>query len=522
MSTAPESPPPTPPSSSPASKLPLIAGGVAAVAAVVGIAVFALRDKDGTEPSTTTTLGPTLSADGRQIIPAYDKKLPLMLDEKEAPAVWADVTSAPKLRSLVAENAWLKGVTSSPLGEGFLGSWGAFLGSATDDLGVGAVGKGLLGDVVAEHLFGQPLRIEWLSSVQSTPVIVVPKPSTTLTTTIATLTTTLQRGGWLLENCPGEAPFADEAAKLPIVRWIVADHTLYVATARDRVAISRDHYAVAQALCQPLPSIEANDGTDVVVHAAPAQLGRDAQSLSATLGIGESVGAGFVIDGTRLVPTGLVGTLAHPERLASTAIAKDTFKLVPEDMPVVVGATLNLPATLTTEALAAAWSKDSGALKKRDVLVLWQPHGGEQATEVAVVWSDVADRAGLEAIFSGPNGMTTTQACGRLVVSSSPGLTQRIENACSGASPNITFAKPAVVSGLSSPWSLGAIVDLGRLTQTLLIEGHAHDLQRNGQAAPKAVPAEIETARTQLGELPRIGVGASHDNATLKGWGFSS
>ncbi|HEY1100017.1 MAG TPA: hypothetical protein VGF99_13865, partial [Myxococcota bacterium] len=114
MSTAPESPPPTPPSSSPASKLPLIAGGVAAVAAVVGIAVFALRDKDGTEPSTTTTSGPTLSADGRQIIPAYDKKLPMLLDEKEAPAVWADVTSAPKLRSLVAENAWLKDVTSSP------------------------------------------------------------------------------------------------------------------------------------------------------------------------------------------------------------------------------------------------------------------------------------------------------------------------------------------------------------------------------------------------------------------------
>lgn len=522
MSTAPD--PPPPPAGGPVAsrRLPLALAAGGGVLLIVVAAVALLRKPDDAvtvDPDVATVSGGGITGTR---IPAYDKKEPLVLDEVESPSTWVDVTSPKAMRSVLTENAWLKQVTSSPLGQGFLGSWGAFFGSANDDLGLEALGKGLLGDVVAEHLFTQPARLMWFQGWSGVPALVVPKPEKALASTVSALTTTLQRGGYLVDQCPGEAPVTDEAQKLAIVRWIAADHTLYVAVARDRFVVAREAHTVVNALCAPLPTIDVVAGTDLVVGLVPEKLGRDGQALSAILGVGPELRFGFAVDGTRLKPVGLTGALAHPERLAETAIAKDTWKLVPDDVPVVVGANLLLPETLSTESLAAFWAKDAAKVpvKAREVLVLWQPHGDDRPTEIAVVWSDVGDRAALETILSGPNRMTISEACGRLVASSTPALTSRVQAACGGASPSILFAAPAVVAGLQQPWSAGVIVDTGRLLQQLLVEGYVGAEKQEGR---KATPTpEIEAARQQLGELPRIGIVGVKSKAALTGQGFSS
>ena len=523
MSTAPDPAPgggPVSPAGLPSRK-PLIVAAVGGVIVVVVAAVALLRDPPKGDDVVVDTAAVSVAADGRPLIPAYDTKEPLSIMQVELPATWIDVSSPQALRSLLTENAWLKGVTSSPLGRGFLGSWGAFFGSSNEDLGLSKLGQGLLGDMVAERLLTQPMRLTWFSGSSGTPALVVPKPSSALTSTVATLTATMQRGGFLLDQCPGEPAVTDDKQKLSIVRWIVADHTVFVAVGRDRLVVARNQDTAANALCSPLPEIKVDAGRDIVVGVAPARLGRDAQSLSAILGVGKELGLAFAIEGTSLKPVGLEGPLTHPERLGDTAIGKDTWKLVPEDMPVVVASTLELPASLSTAALQAFWAKGQtgGALKKREVLVLWQPHGDRRPTEVAVVWSELGDRAALQEILSGPNQLTVTEACGRLVASSTPGLLRRIEASCAGASPSLLFAQPAVVAGLGKPWSAGVIIDSSRLLQGLLLEGFADDGDRD---AKKPVPAEIEAARKQLSELPRIGVVGTRTNAALKGWGFSS
>ena len=524
MSTAPDLPPPASGPSKTSRRLPLAlaAGGGVLLIVVAAIALLRKPDEAVVDPDVvTSTLGS--GGNGGARIPAYDTKEPLVVNEVELPSTWIDVTSPKAMRSVITENAWLKQVTSSPLGQGFLGSWGAFFGSANDDLGLESLGKGLLGDIVAEQLFTQPARLTWFQGSSGTPALVVPKPAAALTSTVSALTTTLQRGGYLVDACPGEALVTDDTAKLAIVRWIAAEHTLYVAVARDRLVVSREANTVVSALCAPLPVIDIVAGTDLVVGLAPEKLGRDGQALSALLGVGQELRLAFAVDGTRLKPIGLTGALAHPERLADTAIGKDTWKLVPEDMPVVVAANLLLPTSLTTESLAAFWAKDAEkmAVKAREVLVLWQPHGDGRPTEIAVVWSDAADRAALETILSGPNRLTISDACGRLVASSTPALTSRVQAACGGAAPSLLFAAPAVVEGLGKPWSAGVIVDTGRVLQQLLLEGHAEDAKREGRKTAPPGP-EIDAARKQLGELPRLGVVGVKSKSALTGQGFSS
>jgi hypothetical protein len=545
MSTVPDQPPP--PSGGPSRRRIALAAGGGTL--VVAVAAIALLRSPPTPTNATPGVAP-MSPNGGVLIPAYSTKEHLDVSSVDAPSTWIDVAAPAAVRSVLTENAWLKSVSSTPLGKGFLGSWGAFFGSANDDLGLSAVGKGLVGDIVVDRLFSQPLRVTFFGGTSAeAPALVVPKPDATLTSAVEALTMTLQRGGYTFDACPGEQPVmvdpppppADAGpsdvdagtpstekvpAGIPIVRWIVADHTLYVATARDRFVASRDVESVVNALCAPLPTIAVEAGHDVVVGASPEQLGREMQALTALLGVGNDVRLVFSVDGTRLKPLGLAGSLTHPERLAEGAISKDTWKLVPEDLPVVVGAHLNLPVPLNTQTLQQLWSKGEAGLqlKARDVLVLWQPHGDDHATEVAVVWSDISDREALQAIFSGPNAMPVTEACGRLVASSSAALTARVLGACGGAAPSLLFAQPAVVDGLSKEWSVGAVIDSSRLLQTLLLEGWADDVRAAGGQEKKAKgpPPEIEAARQQLGELPRFGVVGTRTKAALRAWGFSS
>ena len=268
MSTAPDPAPgggPVSPAGLPSRK-PLIVAAVGGVIVVVVAAVALLRDPPKGDDVVVDTAAVSVAADGRPLIPAYDTKEPLSIMQVELPATWIDVSSPQALRSLLTENAWLKGVTSSPLGRGFLGSWGAFFGSSNEDLGLSKLGQGLLGDMVAERLLTQPMRLTWFSGSSGTPALVVPKPSSALTSTVATLTATMQRGGFLLDQCPGEPAVTDDKQKLSIVRWIVADHTVFVAVGRDRLVVARNQDTAANALCSPLPEIKV-DAPDGDPHA---------------------------------------------------------------------------------------------------------------------------------------------------------------------------------------------------------------------------------------------------------------
>ena len=263
------------------------------------------------------------------------------------------------------------------------------------------------------------------------------------------------------------------------------------------------------AVCAPVPVITASAGSDVVVAMAPDHMGRDVHALTALLGLGKEPTLAMRVDGSRLVPVGIAVPLAKPGRLEATAISKDTWKLVPEDVPVTVGLNLRLPKTLGTAELAKFWQTDADdGLVARQALVLWQPRGDRKAaTEVAVVWSDVADRAGLEEIFRGNNTMTVRTICDRVVVSSSTALMGRMEAACTGTAPSMLFAQPAVVSGITGPWSVGVVVDSGKLLSELMMDSWKKDAAAgNGKkSASSSVPPEIDEARKRLLELPRFG-----------------
>ncbi len=115
--------------------------------------------------------------------------------------------------------------------------------------------------------------------------------------------------------------------------------------------------------------------------------------------------------------------------------------------------------------------------------------------------------------------MTIRSACGRVVASSTPAMLSRIEGACSQGAPSIIFAEPAIKAGLGQGWSVGVVIDTGRLLSELLADGYA---AAHSADAKKGPPPEIEAAKGLLRELPRWGfVGAKVESA-LRPRGFSS
>lgn len=520
MSSPPDSPDPssTPPFMPAKYRMPLAIGGGVLVVVVAAIAVLRPPGKP-TEPVTSPS---STSAVAR----GYAEKRELSMDTLGAPSVWLDVTSPAALRTVLRENAWLKSTVDEPLGRGFLGGWAGLLGTAADDVGLQKLSQGVVADLIADHVLVQPTRLTWFSGWGGgAPAAVVPAPAATLVATFDALKAGLERGGYIAAGCPGEPvpPTPEPVAegtdagvqavavnpnRIDISRLLVADVAVYATHTRGRLVFSKDEYSVVNAVCAPVPEIKATPGSDVVIGLATDHMGRDVHALSALLGLGKVPTLAMRIDGSRLVPVGIDAALAKPGRLEASVIPKETWKLVPEDVPVAVGINLRLPRTLGTPELTAFWQSDSDAgLVARHALLLWQPRGDDKATtEVAVVWSDVADRAGLEEIFKGKNAMTIRTICDRVVASSSTDLMARMEAACTGTAPSMLFAQPAVVTGLSQPWSVGVVVDSGKLLSGLMMDSWKKDAAAGGKkAATQSIPPEIDDARKKLLELPRFG-----------------
>jgi len=533
----PSSPSPSTPPVAPLSKarLPLAIGGGILVVVVAAIAVLRPpRTPDGpgevsTPPATTTDR-------------SWKVKQPLEVGDIAPTGVWLDVAKPQALKSVLTGNAWLKATADEPLGRGFLGGWSGFLGSAGEEVGLQKLTQGVIGDLVTDAVLVQPMRLAWFAGWGgSTPALIIPQPTEALTTTFAAVRGAVERGGWYVDACPGEpapptpppppAPTEGQDAgvvaevvppnRLEISRLVVADQPVFAALTRERLVFSKDAQSVVHALCGANPTVTEAPGADVVVGLTPAQVGRDAEVLAGLLGLKGAPTVAFKVEGSALRPVGLAGELAEAGRLDTVAIPDATWALVPEDLPVAAAVNLKLPKALSTASLEAFYGGTSADLATRQVLLLWQPHGDAKAkTEVAIVWSNVADKEALQQILSGPNRMEVKVVCERLVASSTPALLSRIEAACTGKAPSLSFAQPAVVAGLKAPTSVGVVVDLGRFLATLLDDGFASDPAATHKKGE--VPAEIEAAKKRLRELPRIGLCGDVQGQTLAPRGFSS
>jgi hypothetical protein len=524
-----------------------LAGLGIAVLLAVGVWV-ALRDRgDDTQP-TAKPEGPVAGAplpDPTQASTPYDTKQPLEVteDAPRAAALVVDVHNAAAVRTVLLENGWLGSASNAPLGRGFLGSWAAFLGSARGD--VGLTGAGLVRDAISDVLVQAPLRAVLFEGESALPPALLTESTATTTAALGALTAVLQRGGYTVDACPGETAEVVDAGvveavdggeppppltkqRIEIVRWVVAEHELFLANTRGRVVLSKSPRAVMNGVCTELPPLQPTPGVDVQVRPQLAGLGRPADVLARLLGLGRDLSLSWKVEGTRLVPVGIGASLEHPERIDAAPLPPSMLAAIPADIAVALTATARLPEKLDEASLAAAWGEGGATapLKARTVVALWQPRGDAKApTEVALLWSDPTDKDALRALFSGKNAMSLDEVCGAVVLSSTSALLSRIKAACKGTSPSLAFAEPPVVAGLKEAQSVSLLVDPGAILARLLEDGWRVERAAAGATErdrDKKTPAEIDDAIKLLDELPRQGLVGTKSGTTLQPRGYSS
>ena len=526
----------------------VIAGIAIALALVIGGAIWLSR-----RPSSATDGGPAVT-DGPVTSPPeetpastapYDTKqqLEVQQDKPRAAAVVLDVLNPSAVRTALFENGWLASATAAPLGRGYLGSWSAFFGSARAD--VGLTGAGLVRDAIIDALVQAPVRVVLFEGDTPLPPALVTEATPAAATALAGLTVALQRGGFIVDACPGETaevvdagvvetpdggepPPARTKQRIEIVRWVVAEHDLYLAQTRGRVVLARSPRSVVNGVCTELPAVTPVPGVDVQVRPQVAGLGRPADVLTRMLGLGRDVTLSWKVEGARLVPVGIGGSVLHPDRLDTAPLPASLLAAVPADSAVVLGVNVKLPAKLDESSLAAAWSEGGmgEAGKARSVIAIWQPRGDAKApTEVALLWSDLGDQAALRAIFSGKNAMSIDEVCGGVALSSTAALLSKLKATCKGTTPAVTFAEPPVVEGLKAPQSVSLVIDLGAVLTALLDDGWRADRAAQGAAVrdkEKALPPEIDDAKKLLDQLPRQGLVGTKSGATLQPRGYTS
>jgi hypothetical protein len=464
---------------------------------------------------------------------------PVQLEIPSAPAVPAallDVHDPAAIFGVVRDNAWLGELATSPLGQGFLGSWAGFLGTRGEDLG-GAFGK-TLADLLAEKVLGSPFRVVWFSGegVSGAPAVVVPDAPSGAIDALETLEKLATSGTFQAIGCPDDKPKpAGDAPSEPsnveqkptgkpaftITRLLVAERAIYEATQGDTLVLASRPLAVLNALCAKLPAAEPKPGVAVDVHLVPNHLGREAQLLAHLVGV-TAPRLSLGVDNKTLVPRGIAGALADSGHLTTAPLADSTLKLLPETTPVVLSLQLNLPKKLDAASLATFFKGDKVELAARQAVLAWFPHGDERPSEIALVWSNVADQADLAALFAGNNTLVTTQTCGQLVLASSQDVSTRFTQACNGKTPSLAHASGPLVNGWKAPTSLGLGVHVGRVLSQLLGDAFVAEQGEGDKGPKKPVPPEIEAAQKQLESLPFLGFqGAAQGGALVPG-GFRS
>ncbi|WP_199727935.1 hypothetical protein [Corallococcus sp. CA049B] len=529
--TSPVSPPPP---AGGGGKGPSSAVRIALIGAIVvgvGVGAFVIGRKSGGGGS-----GPAFSSGepkGPPTAGATVEGMPEMTSTKmevpgaaALPAVWVDVHSPAKVRDALARNAWLKSQWDKPLGQGFASGWAAFLGSTGTDLK--ASFKGAVLDVVVGQLLDTPFRAVWFSGDArvGTPALLVPKANKTAQAAWDSLDAVAKRGEMVADSCPAGMEKAPDGG-FHLSRWLVAEQTVWAARAADRLVLSRHPVVVLQALCTPLPELDADRDVDVEVGFDPNAYGREAQLFTHVLGLGEDTRLQLRVDGDRLVAKGIAGKL-RPDGTAfdGKPLSDDLLKLVPEDTPVLFAFQLTLPESLEPAQLSAFWKKEGQPrIRPRQVALVWTPRGSTSLEpELALLWGEEKDAEGLSALFSGgARTLVSATLCKHVVLATSQQEVERLQKACEGRAPNMLNAAGPVVAGLRAPSTVMLGVNLGRLLSGLAMDGYTSEARVDRSSPlPKAAPPEIEAARRDLEALPYLGFRGNVQGYVMLSEGFGT
>ncbi len=514
----------TEPNSRPPWLLPLAGLGV-----FLAVTVFLALIYPQREPSKTPVkfvINPGVSG-----APDPNAKVALEVKEVAEATAWVDVAAPGKVKEALFANPWLQDVLKQPLGQGFLGGWGPFLGSRGEDL-KGSF-KGAVLDLVAGQLLTDPFRVAWLSTQggPGLPVVLVENAGASATSAFRALEAVARRGGFTAKQCPG-APEPVEGAAAPapapeeieISRWLLAEHSVFAGLRGGRMVLGRQPKAVLQGLCAPQSPLATAAGADVALAVDLANLGRDGQTLAHALGLQGPLALSFQVDGNTFKPTGLSAKLASA-RFGRATLSSELLKLIPGEVPVVLALNVALPERLDEASLKAFLAgKPTGAQLARQIAIAWHPRGDRNLPpEVAIAWGRAEDAPALAKLFSGPNPLASGTHCGHAVLASSAELLARMAQACEGKVPNLAHAAPAVVGGLAAPSSVTLGVDLGKLLSQLTSDGFLSETPASPkQPLPKGLPPELDSARRVLEALPYVGFRGVAEGGALVGGGFRS
>ena len=511
---------------------------IALVSVLVGGAVagaFVLGRRSGNTSGSTSSSGSEPSATGPRGTPSAGATVegrppppapkPLSVHGDATPAVWVDVYEPGKVRHALVENRWLQEQLKKPLGQGFASSWAAFFGSSGEDLQ--ASFKGAVFEVVAGQLLDSPFRALWFvgPSDANAPVFIIPRPNSTAVAAYEAMEKVAERGGFTAASCPGTSSVAVPQGGFKIARWVVADHSLYVGRAGDRLVVARQPPLVLRGLCAEAPDLSAPDDVDLELGFNAEVLGREMAFLTHALSLDNGTRLRFAAEGTRLVGRGIAGPLLEKVRLDAAPLSDELLKLVPAETPVLLALQLKLPESLDGNKVKAYWAgEDPGQVRTRQVAILWTPRGDAALDhEFAILWGRTEDAAALRNMFNGGNALVHETLCKHQVMASSQGVLEGLRKACEGKSPNLLNAAGPVVAGLRAPGSVTIGVNTGQLLSQLLADGYWSEQQLGKKApVPGSAPPEIEAARSDLETLPYVGLRGTVQGDSLVPGGFGS
>lgn len=438
-------------------------------------------------------------------------------------AVIVDIYDAVGLKALFSQNAWLKEVLTKPLGQGFVGSWAGFLGTKGEDLRASFTGTVI--DLLLDRVFTQPFSVVWFDAARQAgvPAVILDEPNSAAKAAFEALDTVASRGTFTALRCLADKPENTEAQKqvrdlkeITIKRWLLADHALYAGLAGDRLVLARKASTVQNGLCVQLAKLQPTPGVAIAARLEPQAFSRDAQVFASALGLNQGPNFAFGIENNTLVPRGISGALANADRLVSGKLSGENLKAIPEDAPVVLALQLALPKQLDQDNLGSYFKGEKLPLAPRQVVFVWYPHGAMQTPDLAILWSEKADKAALESLFTNNLSVENSPICGQLALTSNPTMTSRLQKSCSGKSPAITHLEGPVVSGLQENASVLLAVNVGALLTRLTTESFASE-------NPKAtLPPEMLEAEKQLKALPFIGLRGLVQGQALVQGGFRS
>ncbi|HYI02907.1 hypothetical protein [Hyalangium sp.] len=528
-----EAPPPAPPPSGSGFPKAILIALITVVVSGVAVGAFVLGRRT-VSPGSGTLDGPASSGPGTpsagatvEGMPPPPPMQPMSPPTQGTPAVWVDVYQPAKVRNALVENPWLQEQLRKPLGQGFASSWAAFFGSTGEDLK--ASFKGAVFDVVAGQILDSPFRALWFAGGSDTnaPTFIVPTPSGSAVAAYEAMEKVASRGGFTADKCPSgaSASITPPEGGFKIVRWLVAEQSLYAARTTDRLVVARQPSMVLRGLCTELVKQEAPPGVDLELGFNSEVLGRETVFLTHALGLANGTRLQFGAEGTRLVARGITGPLMDKVRLDAAPLSDDLLKLVPADTPVLLALQLKLPESLEGSKIGAYWKgEDPGQVRTRQIALLWTPRGdADLGHEFAILWGRVEDAPALETMFNGGNPLVKATLCKHQVLASEPEVLQRLQKACEGKSPNLLNAAGPVVQGLRAPGSVTIGLNTGHLLSQLLADGYWSE-QQLGKNAPVtgSAPPEIEAARKDLETLPYVGLRGTVQGNSLVPGGFGS